>query len=538
MTATQNPTTTGSDFDRYPATKKLMQQAENPFDLTKEGNLTPERLARFISEAAGYKLLYGTERIDEQTLQLLLELASQAHALDKMEKMQAGEMMNYIKDYPSEHRSVLHTAVRDFWDNPNTAKTAKDATQLAKAECDRLKAFMAKIDRENKYTDLVMVAIGGSDLGPRAHYFALQHLQKKGRQVHFVSNVDPDDAAAVLRQIDLKKTLVVVVSKTGLTLETLTNEEFFRERFRKAGLKPEEHFVAVTCTGSPMDNPNRYLEAFHMWDWIGGRYSTTSMVGGVMLSFAFGFDVFWEMLRGANAMDKAALNPDTKTNLPLLGALLGIWNRNFLHYPIVALIPYSQGLLRYAAHIQQVDMESNGKRIDQNGQAVDFDTGPIIFGEPGTNSQHSFFQLIHQGTTVVPLEFVAYKQSQYQDDFVWEGTSSQEKLLSNVFAQEIALAVGQTNDNPNRVFPGNRPSHLLLAKQLTPFSLGALLGYFEHKIAFQGFIWGINSFDQEGVTLGKSTANRLIARFAAKKGKGNDEPYPLGDAYLQQLESL
>lgn len=520
-------------FDHYAATGKLRQLAKHPFDLTKPGNLTPERIAKFTAEAVGYKFLYGTERINEEVMHELIQLAKEANAMEKMEKMQSGEVMNYINGYESDNRPVLHTAARDFWANPNQGKKAKEAAELCRKECDKLKAFMEKIDKENTFTDLIMVAIGGSDLGPRAHYVALEHLQKPGRHVYFISNVDPDDAAAVLRKANLKKALVVCVSKSGSTLETQTNEEFLRDRFVKAGLKPEEHFIAVTGANSPMDNPKRYLESFYMWDWIGGRFSTSSMVGGVVLSFAFGFDVYWEMLRGANAMDKAALNRDSNKNLPLLGALLGIWNRNFLDHPILAVVPYSQGLLRYAAHIQQVDMESNGKHIDHNGTIVDFETGPIVFGEPGTNAQHSYYQLIHQGTTVVPLEFIGFKLSQYQDDFKFKETTSQQKLLSNLFAQAIGLATGLKSDNPNKTFQGNRPSHILLGKQLTPFSLGALLAYYEHKIAFQGFIWDINSFDQEGVSLGKVLANKIIDRFASR-----GEPYPLGDAYLKHLETL
>jgi glucose-6-phosphate isomerase len=264
------------------------------------------------------------------------------------------------------------------------------------------------------------------------------------------------------------------------------------------------------------------------------------MCAGVTIAFGCGFEVYWELLHGANAMDKTALQPELKTNLPLLGALLGIWNRDFLHYPTLAIIPYSQALSRYAAHIQQVDMESNGKRIDQQGHPVDFDTGPIVFGEPGTSSQHTFYQHLHQGTTASPLEFIGYKQNLYNQDIEIQGTTSQEKLLANLFAQAIALATGKGSDNPNKVFPGNRPSHILLAKQLTPFALGALLSYYENKIAFQGFIWGINSFDQEGVQLGKELAMRIIHRMADQKGypQGEAKPYPLGDAFLHYLDRL
>lgn len=521
-------------FSHYKAAAQLKELSKKPFDLAAKGNLTPERLKNYCISACGYKLLYGTERVNDETLLALNHLAIEANALQKMEEMQSGEIVNTIEGYPSENRPALHTATRDFFDKPNQAARAVDAAKLAKAEIDKLKNFLQQIDRENRFTDLIMIGIGGSDLGPRAHYLALQHLEKPGRKAHFISNIDPDDVAMNLKGIDLKKALVLVISKTGTTLETVTDEELVRGRFQAAGLNPLEHFISVTMPKSPLDDPKKYRATFYIWDWIGGRYSTTSMVGGVLLGFIFGFDVYWEFLRGANAMDKAALTEDPRQNVPLLAALLGIWNRNFLKHHTLAIIPYSQALVRYAAHIQQLDMESHGKRIDQRGQAIDFDSGPIIWGEVGTSSQHSYFQLLHQGTTVVPIEFIGFKESQRGFDQAMEGSTSQQKLLSNLFAQAIALAVGQSNENPNKVFPGNRPSHILLGKKLTPFALGALLSFFEHKIAFQGFIWGINSFDQEGVQLGKVLANKVISRFAKAAG----EPYPLGDALIQHLDTL
>jgi glucose-6-phosphate isomerase len=538
MTTLKDFVQTLSDFSRYKATKKLKQFAENPFDLTKEGNLTSQRIAKFCASACGYHFLYGTERVNEDVMHTLVELAHEAGALHKMERLQAGETMNVIRGFPSENRPALHTATRDFFENPQKSRVALEATKDARKQIDKLKHFLTRIDREGRFNTLISVGIGGSDLGPKAHYIALQHLLKKERHIYFISNMDPDDAALVLRQVDLNSTLVLVISKSGTTLETAANETLLRKRFLEAGLKPEEHFISITCEGSPQDNPKKYLECFHVWDWIGGRYSTTSMVGGVMLAFAFGFDVFWEFLRGAHAMDQAALNPDINKNLPLLGALLGIWNRDFLHHPNLAIIPYSQALARYSAHIQQLDMESDGKRIDQKGNPVDFETGPIIFGEPGTSAQHSFYQLLHQGTTVVPLEFIGFKQSQCKEDIEIDGTTMQEKLIANLFAQAIALATGKLSDNPNKVFPGNRPSHILLGKQLTPFSLGVLLAYFEHKVAFQGFVWGINSFDQEGVQLGKEVANHIIKRIAFHQGheSGDQKSYPLGDAFIKFLD--
>lgn len=531
---------TSSQFMSCKAYEQLKQIAEHPFDLTKEGNITPQRLNKYTSESSGYRLLYGTERINEETMHSLVDLAQQTGALEKMIKMQSGEIINFIHGYPSENRAALHTATRDFFESPIAAPTAEEASKIAKIEVEKLKAFTAKIDEENRMTDMLVVGIGGSELGPKAAYEALQSLAKPGRNVHFIGNIDPDCLGLALKKVNLAKTLILVVSKTGTTLETVTNEEAIRAQFKQLGLNPAEHIISVTSQGSPLDNKSLYLECFHIWDWVGGRYSTSSMVGGVLLSFAYGFQAFWEFLRGANSMDKAALHKEINKNIPLLGALLGIWNRNFLHYSTYAIIPYSQALGRFTAHIQQVDMESNGKHIDQEGAKVNFETGPIVFGEPGTNAQHSFFQSLHQGTTVVPIEFIGYKNNQTGYDFEWNGTSSQEKLLSNLFAQAIALATGQESDNPNQMFTGNRPSHILLCKQLTPFALGALMAYYEHKIAFQGFIWGINSFDQEGVTLGKHVATKLIDRFAAQNGqpsRGN-QPYPIGDALLKQLETL
>jgi len=531
---------TNTQFMSCKAFQQLKAISENPFDLTKEGNINPQRIAKYAAESAGFRLLYATERVNDETLKALIDLAQQTKALEKMQRMQFGEIVNYIHGYPSENRPALHTAIRDFFENPITAPKAAEATKIAKVEVDKLKSFIAKVDEENQFTDMIVIGIGGSELGPKAAYEALLSHGNQGRKVHFIGNIDPDSIGLTLKKVNPAKTLVVVISKTGTTLETVTNEEAIRSQYKTLGLNPVEHFISITTPGSPLDNHSLYLETFHFWDYVGGRYSTSSMVGGVLLSFAYGFPVFWEFLRGANAMDKAAQNQDINRNIPLLGALLGIWNRNFLNYSNYAIIPYCQTLGRFTAHIQQVDMESNGKAIDQEGRLVDFQTGPVVFGEPGTNAQHSFFQMLHQGTTIVPVEFIGFKINQTGYDFEWNGTSSQEKLLSNLIAQTIALAQGQTNDNPNQQFFGNRPSHLLLSKQLSPFSLGALFSYYENKIDFQGFIWGINSFDQEGVALGKQLATRLIDRFAAQNGHPSRgvQPYPVGDAYLKQLETL
>ena len=526
-----------SDFSHYEATQHLRALANEPIDLSKEGVLTPKRINQMVAENANLKLFYGTERVNEKVMHALFDLAKEAKVIEKMKSMQSGEVINSIEGYASENRSVLHTAMRDFFDKRIETETAKNATALAYAELEKLRVFLDELEKEN-FTNLIQIGIGGSELGPKAIYLSLEAFKRADRSVHFISNVDPDDAAHLLKNLDLSKTLVVIVSKSGSTLETRTNEELIRKKFLEVGLTPQRHLIAVTGKGSPMDDPSKYRRSFYIWDYVGGRYSVTSMVGCVMLAFAIGMEKLLEFLRGASAMDKVALDEDPHKNLPLLSALLGIWNHNFLNYPTCAIIPYSQAMSRFPAHLQQCDMESNGKRIDRKGHVVDFWTGPIIWGEPGTNGQHSFYQLIHQGTIVVPIEFIGFLESQYKVDIEYEGTTSQEKLLSNLIAQSIGLAIGKKDENPNKVFPGNRPNHILLTKKCDPYSIGTILSYYENKVAFQGFIWGINSFDQEGVQLGKVLANKMIDLFAKKrKGEELRKEFPLGQAYLNLLET-
>lgn len=516
-------------FEELLAVQNLKKLSATPYDLTKPGALSPDRIENFQAEACEFKLLYAMERVDESVLNELEALAKETQAVDKMKQMQRGEVLNHIEGYPCENRAVMHTATRDVFNSEPTLAE----TKTAKMELINLESFDKKVFAKGNFTDLIMVGIGGSDLGPRAIFYALEKWQLPERRVHFIANVDPDDPAKVLEEVNLKKAVVVVVSKSGTTLETLTNETFLRNAYEKEGLDPSRHFIAVTMAKSPMDDTSRYLACFHIWDTIGGRYSSTSMVGGVMLTFALGYERFREFLQGANEMDQHALEPDPRKNLPLMSALLGIWNRNFLGYPTVAVIPYSQALWRFPAHLQQCDMESNGKQIDKFGRPVKFQTGPIVWGEPGTNGQHSFFQLLHQGTSPVPVEFIGFKESQRGVDVEVKGTTSQQKLLANLLAQMLALAQGKKSDNPNKNFPGNRPSRLLFSDQLTPKVMGSLLAFYEHKVAFQGFMWNINSFDQEGVQLGKLLADRFLDLF---KGKISEKDFPEGAALWKELQ--
>lgn len=530
-------------FGKTKAFSRLRELARRPFDLTASGALTVERIASLKASACGFDLLYGTQRVDASVIDALTALVQETGARDQFQALMAGEVMNRIEGYESENRRVLHSASRNvFADLPSPMDTrrAAEAESNARRELEKLKAFVGKVEsgqlangKGEPFTDLVNIGIGGSDLGPRALYLALLPFRQGGRRVHFISNVDPDDTAQVLGGLDLSRTLINVVSKSGSTLETLTNETLAREAYRKAGLQPERHFLCVTGEGSPMDSPQRYLASFYMFDYIGGRYAATSMVGGVLLAFALGYENFQALLRGAREMDLHGLQAEPAANLPMLAALLGIWNRNFLGLPTVAVLPYSQGLIRFAAHLQQLDMESNGKRITRRGDAVDYDTGPIVWGEPGTNGQHAFYQLIHQSPTVIPCDFIGFRNSQYGEDLEVQGTTSQQKLLANLLAQSIALATGQQSDNPNKQFPGNRPNSVLIADQLTPRAMGALLAYYENKVAYQGLIWNINSFDQEGVQLGKVLANQLIDHLrqvneqpgqAASDGDSREDP--------------
>ena len=510
---------------------KLKELSKNPFDLTAENALSPERIYAMKSSAVGFDFLYATQQITDEVLTALQQLANETHVVDQYIMMMSGEIMNRIEGHKSENRQVLHTASRNVFDDLACQHDHKqsEAVEKAKAQLERLNEFLDELDsgkiknaRGEIFTDMIQVGIGGSDLGPRAIYLGLQGYRKNGRRVHFISNIDPDDTVQVLKEVDLSRTLVNVVSKSGTTLETLTNERLIADRFIQAGLDIKKHFIAVTKKGSPMDDPEKYLRSFYMYDYIGGRYSATSMVGGVALGFGLGYDTFMQILRGARKIDLNALIRDIRQNIALLTALIGIWNRNFLGYETLAILPYSQALIRFVAHLQQLDMESNGKRINRQGEVIEYDTAPIVFGEPGTNGQHAFYQLIHQSNTIIPIEFIGFRQSQYGGHFEFKGTTSQEKLLANLLAQSRALATGQKCNNPNKVFPGNRPSSILIAEKLTPFTMGALLAYYENKIAFQGFIWNINSFDQEGVQLGKQLANQFIDHF---KAKAADEDY-------------
>jgi len=330
-------------------------------------------------------------------------------------------------------------------------------------------------------------------------------------EARFISNVDPDDADALLGKLDLASSLFILVSKSGVTQETLANEIFVKTRLKAAGLDPARHMVAVTSETSPLARNPGYLESFYIDDFIGGRYSSSSAVGGVILSLAFGGESFAQFLAGAAEADELAAEPDIARNAALLDAMIGLYERNVLGMGTTAVLPYSEPLSRFPAHLQQLDMESNGKRVDRSGAELGYATGPVVFGEPGTNGQHSFYQLLHQGTDRVPLQFIGFLEGQGSGDVEVDSSTSRQKLNANLAAQIVAFARGKADADPNKSFPGGRPSTLIRGRRLDPRALGALLAHYENKVMFQGFAWNVNSFDQEGVQLGKLLAKKVLS---------------------------
>ncbi|MCX5643883.1 MAG: glucose-6-phosphate isomerase [Phycisphaerae bacterium] len=480
--------------------------------------LTPERIAAYsIPAGAGLTYNYATKKVSDQVLNALQRLADEQQLIGKFEDLYHGAIVN-----PGEKRMVLHHLLRGQLGKPVTYGT-KDLGAFYAEQQQKIADFCAGVHKGKikgstgkRFKTVVQIGIGGSDLGPRALYLAVeQYARERGllkMQARFISNVDPDDANGVLAGLDLATTLFILVSKSGTTQETLANEQLVRAKMIAAGLDANKHIVAVTSETSPLARSSAYVASFFIDDFIGGRYSSTSAVGGAILSLAFGPKVFEEILAGAHEADQLARNPNIRQNAALMDALIGVWERNFLLYPCTAILPYCQALLRFPAHLQQLDMESNGKSVNRDNQRLKYSTGPVVFGEPGTNGQHSFYQLLHQGTDIVPLQFIGFKEAQTAFDLDVEGSTSEKKLSANLTAQIAAFALGRENkDNPNKHFEGERPSCLLHGDQLTPKSLGALLAHFENKVMFQGFTWNINSFDQEGVQLGKILTKEVLA---------------------------
>lgn len=503
-----------NNLDKAPSYAAL--KAAEPADLRKE--LTVERIQKSsIPIGGGLTFNFACRSFTETTLTLLQKLADEQQLIEKYKMLLSGEVMN-----TGEKRLVMHQLTRGECLGPVEAD-GRDLGRFYREQLERIAAFADKVHKGEitgstgkPFEKVVQIGIGGSDLGPRALCLALETAAAADGTLKlktgFISNVDPDDAAAVLNGLNFETTLFILVSKSGTTQETLANRALVLKRMADAaipGLNPSKHMVAVTSATSPLAQSDEYLDSFYIDDYIGGRYSSTSAVGAVILTLAFGSKTFNELLAGAHEADLSALTPEIANNAALTDALLGVFER--MHgFSSTAVLPYSQALVRFPAHLQQLDMESNGKSVNRFGEPVSYPTGPVLFGEPGTNGQHSFYQLLHQGTDTVPLQFIGFSENQGGLDLSIDGSTNQRKLNANLAAQITAFALGKDDDNPNKRFAGNRYSSLIYGRRLTPRALGALLAHFENKVMFQGFLWNLNSFDQEGVQLGKVLTKKVL----------------------------
>jgi glucose-6-phosphate isomerase len=499
----------------------------------------PRRGERFAAEAVGIYLDYSKNRITDETLRLLLQLAESSGLRERIDAMFRGEKINI-----TEQRPVLHIALRAPKEEVIVVD-GENVVQEVHAVLDKMADFSNRV-RSGAWTgytgkrirNIINIGIGGSDLGPFMAYEALKYYSDRGLTARFVSNIDGNEFVEATRDLDPAETLFIVSSKTFTTLETLTNAHSAREWCVRA-LGSEQavakHFVAVSTNAKEVakfgiDTANM----FEFWDWVGGRYSYDSAIG-LSLMIAIGPEHFREMLAGFHAMDEHFRTTPFERNLPVLLGLIGIWYNNFFGAETIAILPYDHYLGHLTAYLQQLDMESNGKHVDLEGRPVNYQTGPIIWGQPGTNGQHAFYQLIHQGTKLIPCDFIGFCQA------LNPLGPHHDLLMANFFAQTEALAIGKTPEEviadgvpafqvPHRTFEGNRPTNTILTTRLTPETLGKLIALYEHKVFVQGTIWYINSFDQWGVELGKVLANRIIPEL-----ESGDEPKLTHDSSTNTL---
>ena len=496
-----------------------------------------DRTAKFHIKWNDFLVDYSKNRINQETINLLLELANELELKDAIAKYFTGDSINQ-----TENRAVLHTALRAPSNTEVQVEGENVIPEIFEVK-EKIKNFTAEVINGTRkgytgktFTDVVNIGIGGSDLGPAMVVEALQ-FYKNHLNLHFVSNVDGDHVNEIIKKLNPETTLFVIVSKTFTTQETLTNSETIRKWFLQSATQEDvaKHFVAVSTNIKNVTefgiNENN---VFPMWDWVGGRFSLWSAVG-LSISLAVGFDNFDKLLTGANKMDNHFKTADFDKNIPVILALLSIWYNNFFGAESEALIPYTQYLQKLAPYLQQGIMESNGKSIGRDGKLVNYQTGTIIWGEPGTNSQHAFFQLIHQGTKLIPTDFIGFVKPLYGDQ------DHHDKLMSNFFAQTEALLNGKTEAQvqsefdkqglskekagfllPFKVFSGNKPTNTILIQKLTPENLGSLIALYEHKIFVQGIIWNIFSYDQWGVELGKQLANSILSEINSGDVKQHD----------------
>jgi glucose-6-phosphate isomerase len=470
---------------------------------------------------------FSRHLVNKKIILSLIDLANGSKLKDKINTMFSGKKINI-----TENRAVLHIALRNISNKPIMVD-GKDVMPEVNAVLSKIESFSQEVlsgkrtgVTGKRFRNILAIGIGGSYLGPEYLAESCKPYAKPGMNLVFIANVDGTDFSRKTVNLDAEETLVIIISKTFTTAETMKNAETVKKwMLGHLGNSPDvirKHFVAVSTAKEKVEafgiDP---VNMFGFWDWVGGRFSATSAVGAVPLSLYLGYDNFHKILEGANWMDEHFLNEPFEGNIPVMAALLDIWNINFKGYLTRAILPYSQAWHRYAAHCQQVEMESNGKTVTIDGKPVKFDTGEVLFGEPGTNGQHSFYQLIHQGTMVVPCDFIGFINEQY--NVPGSPISHHEELMTNFFAQPDALAFGKDDKLPQKVFSGNRPSNVFLFNRQDPFTAGILLALVEHRTAVKGFIWGINSFDQFGVELGKVLGVDMRKRMELYKKDKNDK---------------
>ncbi len=496
--------------DQTPAWKALQTHASGfaGFDLREAFRADASRATELAQSAPHVFADLSKNHTDRATEALLLELAQQTGLTQHRDAMFRGEHIN-----SSEDRAVMHWLLRQ----PASSLQGTLAAPLAQvhATLDAMLQYAEQVRADEAITDVVNIGIGGSDLGPQMAVLALQDLVVSGKRFHFVSNVDGHELASVLKDLKAQNTLFLIASKTFTTTETMTNASSALAWFHaQGGRDVARHFAALT-TNVDAAATFGISTTFGFWDWVGGRYSMWSAIG-LPVAIAIGAQGFRQLLAGAHSMDQHFQSAPLAQNLPVRLGLLDVWYRNFLGYTSRSLAPYHSALRRLPAYLQQLEMESNGKRVDRNGQALPYGTSPVLWGEPGTNGQHAYFQMLHQGTDVVPLEFIAVKKPTHKL------ADHHELLLANAIAQAQALMLGQHDAGGHQHFTGNRPSTFLLLDELTPASLGALIALQEHRVFVSGAVWGINSFDQWGVELGKVLARDIHARILSGDAAGLD----------------
>lgn len=508
----------GMNLDKSISYNKLLK--EKPYDIK---TLSGARVKECSIVSGPLTFNYACSPIDKKHISVFEEIVDECEVFSKFNALLSGERVNR-----GENRAVLHHLLRGNVTGKKVVIDGVDKEEFYSREKERIFEYAHSV-RDGKIlgstgkriNTVVQIGIGGSDLGPRAMCIALSSYARSKNipiiEPKFISNVDPEDADSVMSKVDPETTLFILVSKSGTTLETLSNKDIVREiatsKVSNKKFDFNKHLICVTSETSPLAKSNDNAKVFFMDDYIGGRYSSTSGVGLLIICLAYGEKIGNEFLKGAFSIDRASYTDKVENNAALLDAFIGVYERNALNMTSLAVLPYSEALLRFTAHLEQLDMESNGKSVNKDGEYITYQTGPVIFGECGTNGQHSFYQHLHQSLAVTPIEFIAFKNnSSISPSYSYAESmkNSHTKLNANVVAQMVAFAKGSANSDNNKNFEGGRPSCLLYADELTPFTLGALLSHFENKVMFQGFIWNLNSFDQEGVQLGKKLATSLL----------------------------